>query len=195
MRAFLDDAPIQADRPTLAAALASGVELAEAAGRIIVEVKLDGRDVPGDALERPSDDDVGNAEVRLVSADPRELASQALVDAVEQLDRTRKRQAECAECMQGGKLGDAMSLLSDCLGDWDTVRGVVQSVAQLLPVAPPGIERTADGLARRLEELKSALAGQDWATLADLLTYDLDEQAASWTRLIVEMREGVERQA
>ena len=36
--------------------------------------------------------------------------------------------------------------------------------------------------------VKSALAGQDWATVADLLAYDLDEQITSWTAMLGEMR-------
>ena len=192
MQAFLDDRPINAERPSLAGALAAGAAMAESAGRIIVEVTLDGHDLAGEQLDRPSDDDLGDAEVRLVSADPRELAAKALADAGTQLGATRTRQAACAELVQTGRLAEAMDELGACLAEWQAAQAVVQSVTQLLRVAPDDTGGAIDALAARLDELRSALGAEDWATLADLLAYDLDEQAERWIGMLDAMRREVE---
>ena len=192
MKAFLDDREINAGMPTLADVLTEGASMAEQAGRIIVEVTIDGEDVPGDQLESPSREDLGDAEVRLVSADPGSLASQALRDAAAQLTQTRDRQARCAALVQVGKIAEAMSMMEACLNDWQAARTVVDSVTQLTSVTAESAEDTIEDLAAKLDELKSALTGQDWATVADLLAYDLDEQITSWTAMLDEMRARLE---
>jgi len=189
MPAFLDDRRIDTDRPTLAGVLAAGAEMAEADGRIIVEVRLDGKDVDGSTLQSPPDDDLGESEVRLVSADPHEVAGQALADAGTQLDTTRARQAEVASLIQQGKVAEGMSRLGECLADWQTAQHVVSSVGRLVGVHGPA--PTIDALAALLTDLRNALSGQDWATVADLLAYDLDEQATAWIAMLDDLRRTV----
>lgn len=188
MKAFLDDRKIDAGTPTLADVLTEGAAMAEEEGRIIVEVSIDGQEVAGDELESPSDTDLGDAEVRLVSADPAALAAQALSDAATQLSQTRERQTQCASLVQVGKITEAMSMMEGCLSDWQMARTVVDTVTQLTNVTAKTADDTIEDLAAKLDELKSALTGQDWATVADLLAYDLDEQVTSWTAMLDEMR-------
>lgn len=186
MRAFLDDRQIDAETTTLAGVLSEGAAMAEASGRIIVEVTVDGDEIDGDQLESPSQEDLGDVEVRLVTADPGMLAAQALADASSQLAQTRERQSQCASLVQVGKIAEAMTMMESCLNDWQAARTVVDSVTQLTSV--PAANDTIDDLAAKLDELKSALTGQDWATVADLLAFDLDEQVTSWTSMLDEMR-------
>lgn len=188
MRAFLDDREIDSSTSTLAGVLTEGAAMAEASGRIIVEVTIDGVEVDGDRLESPSQEDLGTSEVRLVSAEPAALAAQALADAATQLGQTRERQSRCAGLVQVGKISEAMSLMEECLNDWQVARTVVDSVTQLTSVTADSAEDTIEGLAVKLKELKSALTGQDWATVSDILAFDLDEQITSWTALLDDMR-------
>ena len=67
---------------------------------------------------------------------------------------------------------------------------VVASVGQLVGVHGPA--PTIDVLAALLSELKAALTGQDWATVADLLAYDLDEHATEWIAMLDHLRRDVE---
>jgi hypothetical protein len=83
-----------------------------------------------------------------------------------------------------------MTHLGACLADWQAAQHVVSSVGQL--VDAHGKASTIDALAALLTELRTALSGQDWATVADLLAYDLDEQAAQWIAMLGDMRRTIE---
>jgi hypothetical protein len=46
-------------------------------------------------------------------------------------------------------------------------------------------------LAGKLEEVKRSLASQDWSGLADVLAYDLSEQAQRWRQVMVSLADSL----
>ncbi len=192
VEAFLDGQPIVIGRPTLAAALAAGVEAAEARGRIIVEAVADGRALDDSALDQPSDRPGDVREVRLVSAEPRALVRVTFLDAADALDDARSEQSRAAEMVQVGHLSEAMKPLQSALATWQTVRDVVDRGSAVLridlksPSVAGGVsveDRTSE-LLSRLNEIKSAITREDWSALSDILAYDLAEQIDAWKAML-----------
>jgi hypothetical protein len=46
-------------------------------------------------------------------------------------------------------------------------------------------------LAGRLEEVKRSLAAEDWSALADVLAYDLGEQAERWKLVLISLSDSL----
>jgi leucyl aminopeptidase (aminopeptidase T) len=200
MQVYLDDRKIQPDRATFAAGLRAGVDEAARAGRVIVEVYLDGSVVADTILESPPEEDLGT-ELRLTSVEPRSLVRVTLLDAREALDTARDDQRRAAELIQSGKVEEALAPLSAAIQTWQAVREAVEKTAALarvpldslsFPGGATATDRVVDvvgGLTGRLEEIKRCLASEDWSALADALAYDMDEQAVRWQKLLAGMAE------
>jgi len=192
MQTFLDDQVLTVDRPTLAAALRAGADAAEQAGRVIIEASADGAALRDDQLDTPPDEDTGIGEVRLVSAEPRSLVRVTFLEAADTLVQVAPDHAAVAKMIHEGRLDDAMSELSSLLEVWRTVRETVDKGAALVGLILEEAELPELGradllvgqLAGRLDELKKALAIQDWSTVADLIEFEMAEQAERWTALL-----------
>jgi len=196
MQVFLDNDPLETDAATLAQALQAAVEAARQRGRVIVEVEADGEPVADEDLDNPSQDPAFCDELRFVSAEPRSLVRVTTLDAADALEQTRSRCAQASEMLQTGQIAEALRDLAECLAAWETARRVVQEGCALLGLPleseeglGPGAQEQVAALTETLEAVKAAVASQDWATLADLLAYDLDEQADAWRRAMQAMGE------
>ena len=202
MQTFLDNKPLNPDRATFAAALRAGADEAARAGRVIVEAMLDGEAVADDVLERPPEEPLGR-ELRLTSVEPRALVRVTLMDAADALDSARQDQQRSAELIQSGKVEDALPQLGAAIQTWQAVRDAVEKSAALLripldSIALPGGASGTDtlieligSLAGRLEEVKRSLAAEDWSALADVLAYDLGDQAERWKRVLVSLSDSL----
>jgi hypothetical protein len=190
MRAFLDDAPLTTPRPTLAAALRAGAAQAHQNGRIVVEVFVDGRQASESMIDEPSDEPT-TSEIRLISLDPRELVHQTLLDCIEALSAANAEQLRCAELVQAGKVEQALEPLSQAIGTWQAVRDALERSTALVlgkeTGESPDLSTLLDGLAQRLEEIRSALAREDWSALADVLAYDMPEQVQKWSTALADL--------
>jgi len=192
MQTFLDDQVLTVDRPTLAAALRAGADAAEQAGRAIIEASADGAALRDEQLDAPSDEDTGIGEVRLVSAEPRSLVRVTFLEAADTLVQVAPDHAAVAKMIHEGRLDDAMTELSSLLEVWRTVRETVDKGSALVGLILEEAELPELGradllvgqLAGRLDELKQALAIQDWSTVADLIEFEMAEQAEQWTALL-----------
>lgn len=194
MRLYLDNEQIESAGQTLGEALRAGVAVAERRGRIVVEVQADGAAVPEGHLASPPGVAPYAEEIRLVSAEPRALVRTTLLEAADALDRCRAEQTRVAELLQVGKTVEAMDALSGIVGTWEAVRQAVQHGCTLLAVTP---ERAmaAEGaggnplstLATLLGAAKRAIAVEDWTSLADVLAYDLADEAARWRTGLVSL--------
>jgi hypothetical protein len=190
MRAFLDDAPLTTPHPTLAAALRAGAAQAHQNGRIVVEVFVDGRQASESMIDEPSDEPT-TSEIRLISLDPRELVHQTLLDCIEALSAANAEQLRCAELVQAGKVEQALEPLSQAIGTWQAVRDALERSTALVlgkeTGESPDLSTLLDGLAQRLEEIRSALAREDWSALADVLAYDMPEQVQKWSTALADL--------
>jgi hypothetical protein len=198
MRLLLDDTPVELERPTLACALETGIERARAAGRVIIEVKLDGEPVSGEDLASPSEQEMRGAEVRLLTAEPVALVRTTLMEASDTLGDAIALQRSAAAAIHAGRTPDALDAMTQALEIWHTIQQVVQKTTEMLEVAPDNLtlEGPAEGggrvsmgsriteLGAALLEARDAMQEGDLARLADALEYDLVEKAELWQGLL-----------
>jgi hypothetical protein len=198
MRVLLDDTQIEIDRPTLACALETGVGRAQQAGRVVIEIKLDGVALTDEQLAEPSDEETPGAEVVMTSAEPVELMRATLLDGRHALAETIPLQKEAAKLLHAGQTKDALQAVGETLGLWQAVQQVVQQAVTVvgqtphsLTLEPPEPGQDPIPLAQRIEELaqtlieiRDSMRAGDFTRLADALEYDLVERAELWQLLL-----------
>lgn len=186
MEVLLDGRPLDS-APTPAHALAQACSQAEASGRVVVEASLDGVGVDPEALVA-GESGLCGGRLEFVSAVPRDLAGWALDSAATALDEIKPRHRSIADAVRDGNFEAAMAELSGVLTTWNQAKAALERSAQILgfqPDAPGGagsaawasISPALASLAGRLAEIKRALTARDWAGLADVFEYDMDQQA------------------
>ncbi|MFG0285494.1 MAG: hypothetical protein ACF8R7_13840 [Phycisphaerales bacterium JB039] len=210
MRLLLDDTPVDLDRPTLACALETGIELASAAGRVIIEVKLNGEPVGGDELATPSEEHMPGAEVALRTAEPVALVRTTLMEASDALGDAVALQRRAAAEIHAGRNQVAFDAMTAALEIWQTIQQVIGQTTDLMSIAPddltlelPGPEGGRISMGSRITELgaalleaRDAMRDGDLTRLADALEYDLVEKAELWQGLLAAfadaLRDGAE---
>jgi len=198
MRVYLDDEELHPAQGTLADGLHVALDAARAQGRIIIEAKADDDPIADEDLDHPPDDPTYCDELRFVSAEPRSLVRVTMLDAADALEQTRGVCERASEMLQTGQTAEALRELGDTLGAWESARRVVQEGCALLSIdiesdegLGAGAPEMIETLSTNLEEIKRTVATQDWAALADLLAFDLDEQAAQWRDIMVRIADSV----
>lgn len=185
MRVLLDDSPLLAHAGTLGEALDHGRAEAERRGRVIVEVLADGVPTAPDdlssaeALARPSH----AGELRMVTADPRELVATTFRDASAALGDLIETQQGIARRIQTGNGAEATRLLGEVFEVWDAARQALEQGSAMVSIDLNEDEAVADlvsSLTDRLRAVVRAVESNDWSTLADELEFDLCEQAERW---------------
>lgn len=203
MHLFLDDSPVVSQSPprSLADALRLARALAADASRIIVGATLDAVAIPDQSLAEPDARPLPeDAEVRVSSADPRELVSQALAETTSSLTDLASLQSSAAVRIAEGKLTEAMRELQDAMAAWDSVqRAVFESLALLgisiesvraraaPATAPRPLVEHVRSLSTCLHEVRRCVNHQDWSALADALEFDLGEQTEKWSVLLPDL--------
>ncbi len=198
MRIYLDNQPLEVQVQSVAAAIASGQEMAGAEGRVIIEAKLDGRTLLGSELTSTAAAP-GN-ELHLVSANPKALVAASLREVADGMAGVRSAQTEAAGLLQTGEYEPAFARMGEAIKGWENVRRVIDEGPRLLGVdatpMPMGRSRTVGGaieaLGVSLTGLQSAVRVQDWSTLADVLEGELDDAAAEWEALLVSLARHLE---
>jgi len=150
VRVYLDDSPVESSAPTLASALAAGVQAAGPNGRVIVEVWADGQRVPDEQLADPPETSPYAEEIRFVSAQAGSLVKTVLMDVAEGLKDAQSRQRRSAELLQSGQTQPALEELSQALAMWDNARRAVQEGCSLM-----GLSLDAEGQAPGFSDLAS----------------------------------------
>ncbi|MFO0832433.1 MAG: hypothetical protein U0637_11420 [Phycisphaerales bacterium] len=202
MEAFLDGKSLPLSRPTLACALAVGVDAARAVGRIIIEVRGDGAVLGDDTLAAPSDEAGGFGRVEMQSADPRALVRVTLGDAIDALRGLVGEQVRLAELVHTDQLQLAAGGLQDVFQTWHTVKDVVARSGALLDLELSDLDvggehgtvgQASNRLLVYLRGVKGSLEREDWSALADILEVNLSEEAQRWEGLLTALSEHVSR--
>ncbi len=207
MQVLLDGEEIRTERPTIAAALQAAKCEAEKRRRVIIEASLDGTPIADSWLECPPQEPRPGAEVRFVSADPLSLVRVTFLEIVEELQGAIGHQDAAAVAVQTGRLDEAMPRVTAALTVWQNVREGVLNGATLLAMdlstmpttSESGGARTVgehiEGLSKALSELKRAIGAADWPGVADVLAYDLNDQARHWQVVMNALADEVGRRA
>lgn len=200
MEVFLDHDPFETDATTLGGVIGAAREQLAGAGRMIVEVRLDGETIPSDELEQRHDQAIDAEEVQLITAEPFELARQTLLDVKEALAGVKDDQQRAAELLQEDKPAEALNAIRAALGVWQQAQQTVLQAGRLIGVDLDAFEvdgqpvhAIVEALADQLKQVRDQLTANDWVGLADTLAYELDETAATWSAMLDALSDEIRR--
>lgn len=172
-----------------------------AAGRVVVEVKVDGTAITGPALEddQPTAPD---SDIRVYSAKPDDLVVGILEEVRTQLAASQEMQQQAADHLQQDDPAKAMGLVKESINGWLQAQQAVGQSAQLLQLDlqavkvddQPVIERMNE-LISSLNELKDILGANDFVALADALQYEWPEITERWDTAIGAIIKHIENNA
>lgn len=189
MNVFLDGERVPGAHTDLATAMSASRSIAESRGRILIEVKADGKAIPDSILESPAAaSHTSYNELHFQTAEPRQLVRTTLLGAVDLLEDIRAGQSAAAEFFQTGDSGQAFEHLQNVLTNWQIVQSVVTSGSQLLhlsltdPSLGGGVsfDQLGASLSKEMTAVRSSLAAQDHSAVADSLAFDLSKNVDAW---------------
>ncbi|MEM1329050.1 MAG: hypothetical protein AAGG07_00670 [Planctomycetota bacterium] len=188
MKAYLDEVELAPSSDTIAAAIDAAREEADRRGRVVIEVKADGDPLTGAQLAEPSTESGLVSEIRMRSADPRHLVHETLLEAADALEDSRDEHSSAGEAIQSGEGSAALQRIGSLLEVWQAARASLDQGSALLDTdLTSGVENAEDlidALTAKLEELRHAVQTQDWSTVADVVSYDLEPHASEWASLL-----------
>lgn len=198
MQVFLDEQSIELPGPNLGSLLdAARRRLADAEGasqRVVVEVAVDGHKLGEDQIAERAEEDLGDLEVRLVTADPKQLAIDTLEQVRGRLGEAQEMQQEAADLLQQDQTQPALLKVGESIEAWLQVQQAVLQSTVLLSIdldkleidGQPAHALTTTAL-ERLEDVKVFIQANDTVALADALQYEWPETTSQWHRLIDEV--------
>ena len=199
MAVYLDDQPVTDAGDALGAVVAATNQRLSAAGRMIVEVEVDGEGLAGEALAARQHEPIAGREVRLTSASPGDLAVQVLDQVRGRLHESRQLQAECASLIQQDKAPEALRQFNQVITAWLQVQEAVQNVVRLMGMDVQGLQFEGTTAAEATTELVASLQGlkrmiQDGDTvgIADALAYEWPDMTDCWDRMLADLIERIE---
>ena len=191
MAVYLDDEPVTLDGGDLASVLVAAGDRLAPSKRIVVEVHMDGHPVTSGTMDQWEKTSLADREVRLYSADPRQLASTTLQQIKTRLEEARQSQAQAAELLQADKLDEAMEQLGSAIEVWLQSQQAVLGSAGLLgidlqnkDINGMSAKQITKAMIDKLTVMRDMLTNNDTVGLADVLAYELPETIDRWEQLI-----------
>jgi len=191
MDVFLDSDAFTTEATTLAEILSEVQQELRPSGRLIVEIRVDGRTLTDreqqnmDAMALEAD------EVQLITADPVDLALNTLEEITEALAGAREAQQIAAEKLRDDETGAALEHVRSALLVWQQAQQTVEQVADLLAIPlndllvdERPVTEVVDELVETLTRARDELLNGDWLGLADTLGFELDEAAEQWAGIL-----------
>ncbi|MFI4861507.1 MAG: hypothetical protein ACIAXF_12605 [Phycisphaerales bacterium JB063] len=187
MAVRIDDEPVALEANSLRSLLAAAREHLAPAGRMVVQVQVDGEMIVDEALDSDTPADFSTADVQVYSAKPTELAVGALEQARAMIDTARQQQEQAAELLQKDQTAQALNQVGASIQGWIQAQQAVTAVAELLGLDLTAIRVEGDTVAARtqellarLVELKAQIESNDHVSLADALAYEWPESTQRW---------------
>ena len=202
MDIFIDNDEFATQASTLDGIIEAARQEVSPRGRIIVEIRLDGRTVPDADLPQYEPMLADTQEVQLITACPLDLSIATLEQVRAQLGEAQTSQQAAADAAATDDTVIAMNHVRQALAAWQQAQEAVQKISALLALPldqcqvddqPAGI--VIDELAVALARVREQLVGGDWIGLADTLRHDLHHAAAKWQRLVDVLVELIEKKS
>lgn len=166
--------------------------------RLVVHVLIDGEEP--DLAQMPAVRKLALNQHTLFieTADPRELALQALAEVEAQLLEADRLRTEASDLIVKSQNQKAMEKLSGCFTTWQHAQESVMKTAQLLRLdlatvraGDRPLTEMVGHFATQLREIKSALENRDFVLLNDILTYEAAETTTSWLAAVDSLRSAI----
>src|SRR5882672_1975488 len=179
MSVTVDHQPLQAEKLGLRTV---GQVLAhlQKDNRLVVHVLIDGQEPDLTRMGTVRRETIDGHELFIETADPRQLAIEALSEVGEQLKEADRLRIEASDLLQRDAHVKAMEKLSGCFSTWQHAQESVLKTAQLLRldladvrVSGRPLTEVVSEFAAQLRQIKSALENRDFVLLNDILTYEV----------------------
>ncbi len=168
-------------------------------GRVVVEVHVDGEALSDAEIAARRGEPLGDAEVRLVTADLNALVVDTLDQVRVRLEEAETLQADAADLLQRDDTPPAFAKIGESVAAWLQVQQAVLQASALMRIdldtvtvdGEPAHALTTEAL-ERLQGVKAALQAGDTIALADTLAYEWPDLTARWDRFLAVLIERVE---
>jgi hypothetical protein len=155
--------------------------------RLVVNLLIDGQPPDLTRLTHLRASPLQGHTLYIETAEPREMALEALDEVDAQLCEADRLKGEAVEFLHRNQAAQAMERLSGCFGTWHNAQESVVKTAQLLRIDLDAIrvqgstfsELMADFTAQ-LRQIKEALEDRDFVSLADTLAYETTQTSTQW---------------
>ena len=199
MPIYLDDQPVQLSGVDLASVLDSAADHLRASWRIVVEVTLDGEPLVDEQLESRRHDAVADGELRLYSANPRDLSRTTLEAVLGRLDAVAQRQREAADLISSDQQNEAMTALTQAIEGWQQSQQVVIQTASLtatdlstLDIDGASAQEVIEQVITMLQVVRDTIEARDMIGLADTLAYEGPALIKQWQKLVTALIERID---
>lgn len=194
MSIHLDDDPVEFADGDLTSLLEQVRASLAGSGRLVVEVRLDGKVLSPEELDAEQNTPLADSEWRLYTADPRQLAAATLQQVAQRLHDAGDAHAAAAELLQQDRPTEAMKHVTDAIDVWQQTQQAVLHSATLVGLELDGrsvddqpVSQTVQLLLEQLKDLRNLLAAGDTVALADALAYEWPQTVHRWQALVGQM--------
>lgn len=191
MPVYLDDQPLNLQAARVGEILDAAARRLGERGRIIAQVELAGDVLDDQQLAACRSAELGGRELRLLSADPRELVLESVPEVCAELQALGPVQGQVAQLLQQDKRRAALGKLPEILGVWQRAQQLLGYALTLLGDAAEGLEvdgrspgQFVEALAKQLREARQLIEAADTVALADALAYEWPKTAEHWVELL-----------
>jgi len=194
MQLTIDSVPHDVAGATVGEVLELAARRAEEAGRLIVEVVVNGTPWDSDALGDEARLAAPAERLDVVTEDRIDVVRRPLLDAIAALDDVERLQRESAEALQADRRIEAYPKLQDAIDVWLDVRQAAVMSATMLEV---DLERLRDelpaaaaafgDLERLLHALLAAIRDQDTVGTTDTLLYEMPDVIDRWRSVLEDL--------
>lgn len=198
MRILLDNRETSLRADTVAVALQEASIMVERAGRMIVEVEVDGIAWDEEDLSNAAHTARHASEVRFATAHPAELLRDTLAHATDAVLNAEQIQRNAAKHLQSNREGEGLQSLLEALAIWGAVQTAVSRGLELGVVSRDSLR--ADGidldgavavLDTQLRALRDAMQSQDPTAVSDCLMYEFPTTAKRFAETLAAMTNAV----
>lgn len=166
--------------------------------RLVVHMLIDGLEPDLSRLGTVRRETLDNHELFIETADPRDLASEALAEVAEQLKEVDRLRLDASDLLRRNQPVKAMEKLSGCFTTWLNAHESILKTAQLLRidlatlnVGNATMMELLGEFTTQLREMKRALEDRDFVQLNDILSYEADRTTGQWRQAIGALREKI----
>lgn len=156
-------------------------------GRMAVELLWDGTPPDLTIPQAVHARDIGSHQLEVTTADPRELALDAMAAMEQALGEADSARVSATDLLARNEAPAAMSKLASCLTTWHQAQQCILQSARLLKidlntidVGGEPLQAMLEQFSQQLRQIKDALRNQDYVTMSDILTYELDRAGEQW---------------
>lgn len=200
MPVYLDDQPLNVRCDSLGGILdAASRKLAER-GRIVAQVELAGRVLSDEEMSASRDSSLAGQDMRLLSADPRQLVLDSIPEVCRELASLAPQQAEVAQLLQQDRRRQAMTKLPEILSVWQRAQQLLGFALALLGEAAAQVrvdgqspQQSIEALAKQLRGARELIEAGDAVALADALAYEWPKTAEHWIKLLRDAAAGLQQ--